>query len=217
MFKYDETPAVLMRFATSRLERRWQELGNRIGVIDERTWDDGFHMLVANYSELNRKYHTLEHIKDGLRRLKMAAGFANLDAVEVAWWFHDAVYDTARKDSEERSADLAFAWLTASGVPKAFANKITAMILITKHDEEPRNMDSMALVDIDLSGLGATRRNSKNIREEYSFKTDEEYGRGHAEFMKRFLRSDYFLPPFQSKFGERRKRNLEEHIRELMR
>ena len=48
--------------------------------------------LLARYSEPRRRYHTLQHL---------AECFAAFD-VELALWFHDAIYNTRRSDNEQR-------------------------------------------------------------------------------------------------------------------
>jgi hypothetical protein len=64
--------------------------------------------LVAAYSERQRHYHTAEHIDHRLRELDSVPGLANDAAeVELALWFHDAVYNPYASANEERSADLA--------------------------------------------------------------------------------------------------------------
>jgi predicted metal-dependent HD superfamily phosphohydrolase len=72
--------------------------------------------LVSEYQAKERRYHNLEHIAqclkafDDLRTLSQAP-----QAVELAIWFHDIIYDSKAKDNEERSAERAGNDLTNMG------------------------------------------------------------------------------------------------------
>jgi len=70
----------------------------------ERVYDD----LVERYSEPHRHYHDLRHVSRCLMELDEARSQAdNPFEVELAIWFHDAVYDPRRSDNEEASARYA--------------------------------------------------------------------------------------------------------------
>src|SRR3954468_7938863 len=65
--------------------------------------------LAAAYADPSRGYHDTRHLTEVLDRLdELAANGAPYDAtpVQLAAWFHDAVYDGER-DAEERSATWA--------------------------------------------------------------------------------------------------------------
>lgn len=69
--------------------------------------------LVARYTKPHRAYHTPAHIEHCLEELKQVRHLvANPDAVEMALWYHDAIYDTRAKDNKEKSAKLALATLS---------------------------------------------------------------------------------------------------------
>ncbi|MEO6624620.1 MAG: N-methyl-D-aspartate receptor NMDAR2C subunit, partial [Burkholderiaceae bacterium] len=71
-----------------------------------------------------------------------------------ALWFHDAIYDIGRHDNEQRSADWAHAALLAAGVEPASAQRVHALIMVTRHDCAPDSRDAAVLLDIDLAILG---------------------------------------------------------------
>src|SRR5436853_5424394 len=55
----------------------------------------------------DRRFHTLHHIHDCLDRLdEVASMLDDRDAVEIALWFHDAVYEPSCPDNERNSAEL---------------------------------------------------------------------------------------------------------------
>ncbi len=65
-----------------------------------------FDKLKQVYTEPSRYYHTDKHIADCLIQLQTIRQQATHPAeIEVALWFHDAVYDTHRADNEEQSAE----------------------------------------------------------------------------------------------------------------
>ena len=66
--------------------------------------------LLARWSESHRKHHNVAHLHemlDAIGELSEAGLVFDREAVELATWFHDAVYDIGRDDNEERSAELA--------------------------------------------------------------------------------------------------------------
>src|SRR5258708_12499884 len=73
--------------------------------------------MIARYAEPHRHYHTIEHVR---ALLPLVSG---IDA-SLAVWFHDAIYDTARTDNEERSAELAAMALSELRVPSVPAEQI---------------------------------------------------------------------------------------------
>ena len=72
--------------------------------------------LLANYSDPDRFYHTVKHLEECFLYLHRTRHLATYPAeVELALWFHDAIYDTHGKDSEERSASWVANVLWESG------------------------------------------------------------------------------------------------------
>ena len=68
---------------------------------------DLFKKLFCAYTEPHRYYHTLQHIAECLVRFHTIRHLAtNPSEIEVALWFHDAIYDTRRDDNEVRSAEM---------------------------------------------------------------------------------------------------------------
>src|SRR5262245_55846086 len=135
---------------TDELLRPWQV----DPAAARRIFDD----LARAYAAPARHYHNLEHIASMLGLLeKHRAPDNDEPALLLAGWFHDAVYDTKASDNEERSADLADAWLGPLGVPKAVLAKIRRLILLTKsHEPADDDADGKLLVDADLAILGAS-------------------------------------------------------------
>ncbi len=112
---------------------------------DEATVARVYTDLVSRYADPQRAYHTLDHITDCLRHFDAVRHLAAWPAaVELAIWFHDAIYDPQRGDNETRSAELAEVTLralagdrlaaatqapTGSGLPAA----VGRLIRLTSH------------------------------------------------------------------------------------
>lgn len=77
-----------------------------------------FEKLVAAYAESCRAYHTDEHIQACLSHLDRVEGQAlRPEEIELALWFHDAVYKPLSSSNEEDSAQWASKFLSRSGAP----------------------------------------------------------------------------------------------------
>src|SRR6185369_5490869 len=85
---------------------RWRSVWRELGASEAD--DELYHRLVACYSEPHRKYHTVQHLNECFAHLERVSSFAeHPPEVELALWFHDAIYNTHEKDNEKRSADWA--------------------------------------------------------------------------------------------------------------
>src|SRR6266571_2975962 len=79
--------------------------------------------LVARYSEPHRHYHTVQHLNECLERLQELMPFVPHPAeIEIALWFHDAIYDTRKTDNEARSAHWAVESALSFGASHASAD-----------------------------------------------------------------------------------------------
>jgi predicted metal-dependent HD superfamily phosphohydrolase len=113
--------------------------------------------------------------------------------VELAIWFHDAVYDPRAKDNEARSAFLAAERLGPLGVPVVTVVRVMGLIRSTEHlatAKTPTDRDTAVILDADLAILGAAedryRRYAADIRKEYAFVPDEKYREGRAAVLQTF-------------------------------
>lgn len=111
--------------------------------------------------------------------------------IELAIWFHDAIYDSKRKDNEERSADWARREAIRFGVPRESAERIHSLILATEHQEAPVTQDAKILLDADLAILGAAPARfdqyEQQVREEYSWVPGFVFRRKRRELLSRLL------------------------------
>ena len=178
--------------------------------------DEIYRELVSAYTAPDRHYHDIRHIADCLREFDGVRHLAfNPQAVEIAIWFHDVVYDGRQRDNEERSADHAGAALRRLGVPEPFIAEIQLLIIFTRHDIEPTTPDGKLLVDIDLASLAlAPQRfdeNSRRIRREYLHVPDDAFVRGRNAMLGGLLRRPriYYTDVFYDRCEAQARENLE--------
>jgi predicted metal-dependent HD superfamily phosphohydrolase len=176
------------------------------------------------YSEPHRRYHTLEHIADCLAQLSEVEGLSGEErhVLELAIWWHDAVYDPTRADNEERSAELARADLARLGEPAGVIDEVARLILLTKgHTVAPGDRLGAVLVSIDLSILGrepaAYDRYATGVREEYAFVPDEAFRTGRAAVLRKFLdaRAIYADPAFAARYEAQARSNIARELAAL--
>ncbi|WP_439625566.1 HD domain-containing protein [Gemmata sp.] len=206
------------------MQGQWVRLVAAFGVAPADAYPP-FDRLVAAYTAPDRHYHTLEHLGEMFRVAgRLAAHTRDPLAVQLAIWFHDAVYDPRAKDSEARSAALAADELTALGVPPATVEAVQRLVTATAHllgDAPPADPDAAVVIDADLAILGAAdaryRRYAADVRREYAFVPDADYRTGRAAVLRRFLaRPRIYHHDVLFEEGEARAReNLTAELREL--
>jgi predicted metal-dependent HD superfamily phosphohydrolase len=148
--------------------------------------------LLACYAQPHRRYHTLQHLAECIETFRTASALAQHAAeIEIALWFHDAIYDPRSSDNEERSAAWARRALDAAEVPRTVAERVHALVIATCHTALPAAGDPQLLVDVDLSILGAAEQRfaeyERQIRGEYSFVPEAIFRRRRREILQAFL------------------------------
>ena len=196
---------------------RWSRLWRNLGAEG----DPGpvYELLSDLYSERHRAYHTLNHLSHCLDELEDARHLAEQpNQVEMALWFHDAIYDPKAKDNERRSAELCRRTAKEAGLPEAFARKVYDLVLATQHHGVPEGGDARLLVDIDLSILGrptdAFDEYETNIRKEYHFVPQDRYRSARSAILRSFLNRPaiYSTDFFRQKYESRARANLERSL-----
>ncbi len=170
------------------LERWWPDLLSDQPQIRER--------LVTAYDDPARGYHDLRHLREVLEHLDelVPADHPDRDAVVLAAWFHDAVYD-AVGDNEERSARLADAVLTQAGVPIPLVEEVTRLVRLTAgHDPAADDLPGQLLCDADLAILAAGRERYDayvaGVRQEYAEVPDADFRAGRKAVLEDLLAHD---------------------------
>ena len=141
----------------------------------------------------------------------------NPDAIEMALWLHDAVYDPKAADNEEQSAALA----GELHLPADVEAEVRRLVLVTKtHDASPDD-DSAWMVDIDLAILGQPQPRfheyEKQIWQEYSWGPRPGYEDKRAEVLLRFLDRNrlYVTSFFNDRLENQARTNLRQALAQL--
>ncbi|MCP5150814.1 MAG: hypothetical protein H6983_21695 [Ectothiorhodospiraceae bacterium] len=204
---------------------RFRALVARCGV-DSAPPVDGdalFDELERHYREPGRRYHTGEHIVHCLGMLDTVLhALDDPDAVELALWYHDAVYDLRAGDceNERRSAELFETRLGAAVGPER-ARRIRDLVMVTTHRREPRTRDEAFIVDIDLSSFGLPwdefLRDSIAVREEFGHLGDDEFFPRQRQFLGRLLARGVFCytDEFRQRHEERARANIERYLERI--
>lgn len=123
---------------------RWLKLMESWGFgLNQQTFD----ALVKAYGERHRHYHTAEHIDACLRNLdRSALQLEHPHEVELALWFHDAVYNPLSKNNELESAHWAASFLSENNVPNDANERVQALIMATVHDAPALSKDASLLI-----------------------------------------------------------------------
>ena len=176
-----------MRDVMGQFRRRWDCLWKGAGGPGL-----GCEQLLAQYAQPWRHYHDAGHIVACLEELEeyRAAGGMALRALELAIFFHDAVYDPRRHDNEEQSVRLAEEVL-APVVSSGELADVRLLILATRHEQLPTAADEMLVADVDLAILGKGEAEfaayERGIRAEYRLVPEEQFRAGRMAVLRRFL------------------------------
>lgn len=169
-----------------------------LGAAGRRAQSAALHRALCDaWAEPHRAYHATQHLQECLAAAHEAA--ADLPArrralLQMALWFHDAVYDVHAHDNEARSAAWARQALAGLGMPDAAVDEIAALVMATQHlgGEPPTRTPLVDLMlDIDLAILGAAPQRfaeyERQIRQEYAFVDADRYAVARRAVLQSFL------------------------------
>lgn len=159
-------------------------------TLTETDW----HHLEIAYTGSNRHYHNLTHLETMLNGLDNYPGSVNdKNALELAIFYHDIVYNPLRQDNEHQSGLVAQTLLLEKGVATLKSQKIYDYILATKshQTENSKDEDLDLLLDLDLAILGTNpekyQEYTRQIRKEYWMYPGPIYRAGRRKAMAHFL------------------------------
>ena len=159
---------------------RWWPEGHDTAVRDR---------LLAAYGEPRRGYHDLRHLAEVLQHVDelLEPGDPSREAVVLAAWFHDAVYD-GRGDDEERSARLAEEALQD---PAQAADVARLVRLTTTHRPDAADRAGQVLCDADLAILASRADRYADyvagVRAEHASVDDAAFAAGRAAVLEDLL------------------------------
>lgn len=212
--------AVFYSDTSQNLPLQWYNLCSRISPLLPA--DVLLDRLTRAYSEPTRFYHTTQHIAACLHELEDVRHLLHFpNAVEWAVWLHDVVYNPKASDNEGQSARVSEQILHEAQAELSFIEQTTNLILATRHNGSPPDMDTCYLVDIDLAILGSSpilfATYEENIRREYAWVSEELYRTKRKEILASFLHraSIYHTDFFRDRYEQQARENLRWSIEQL--
>ncbi|SES85093.1 HD domain-containing protein [Hymenobacter actinosclerus] len=205
------------------MQTRWNALVVSL-LPDAALRDATYRQLTAAYSGPGRHYHNLHHVQALLTTVDEYIGLVeDREVVELAVWFHDAVYDYLSSENEARSAALARQFLAHSTLSAERQARVAYLIECTArhtaaHAPAP---DLDFFLDADLRILGAApaayAEYARLIRQEYQLVPAVLYRRGRRKVLEQLLNTPqlYRTAGFQERFDAAARRNLRAELAEL--
>ncbi|MDG4806478.1 metal-dependent phosphohydrolase [Micromonospora sp. WMMD1120] len=204
---------------------RWRAVVRAVGTSPEPATIRAGERLLARWREPHRHYHTPTHLAAVLDVVDQHADLADqVDAVRLAAWFHDAVYDPrATGDANERdSAALAGSVLGGLGVPAPTVAETRRLVLLTAgHTVAADDQDGALLCDADLAVLAAPpeayARYAAAIRREYAHVPEPAFRAGRAAVLTGLLALPalFRLPPLAGSWEAAARSNVRRELAAL--
>ena len=139
------------------LRNEWNKLVSKYTnnkILIHNTFND----IEICYSSSDRYCHNLSHIKFMLSEAEnFRTEFDDFNSIWFSIWFHDIIYEVNRSDNEERSADMAEAFLIKINYDKIKILNIKNLIQKTKNQQNTKStdlFDPLIFLDLDLLILG---------------------------------------------------------------
>lgn len=167
---------------------------------------------------------------------ELAESAADADAVRLAAWFHDAVYEIGAGtaagaaagaaavpvSNEEASARLAESVLTGLGIGGARVSEVLRLVRLTeRHSVEAGDRNGAVLSDADLAILGAGAQRyeqyAQEVREEFRAVADDLFRAGRVAILKGLLDQPalFRTPAARARYDERARENMRAEIARL--
>ena len=174
--------------------------------------------LLAAYDDPARSYHDRRHLVEVLGHVDDLAHDAPFrEAVLLAAWFHDAVYD-GRADDEERSARLA----EESLPPGELADEVARLVRLTRtHRPAPDDLAGAVLCDADLAVLASDESRYADyvqaVRREHAHVEEPDFTRGRLAVLEDLLAKPTLFgsTAAQQRWELRARANLEGEVSRL--
>jgi predicted metal-dependent HD superfamily phosphohydrolase len=158
--------------------------------------------LITRYSEPHRRYHTTKHLLHVLTMIDQLADDHDVFLVQLAAWFHDAVYaiPAGQISNEEASARLALRELSRVGLEQEDLNQIARLIRLTETRlPGPRDPEGELLCDADLAILASDSAEYAAyvaaVRQEYAQVPEEGFLAGRLTVLTELSEREIFRTP----------------------
>lgn len=178
--------------------------------------------LCEAYSEKHRFYHTGKHIDAMLGHFDSVQGLSERPGeLELAIWFHDAIYKPLSSKNEIDSAKWAQTFLCANDYDQDGVERVVGLIMATIHNGDVQGSEEKLIVDVDLTILGSPEevydQFERNVRKEYRLVPSLIYRKKRKELLKAFLTMDsiYNTDHFKNKYEAMARGNINRAIEML--
>jgi predicted metal-dependent HD superfamily phosphohydrolase len=209
---------VIARANYSMLRETYIELSGKYTdnvLLSEGLWGE----IASGYSEKHRHYHTRTHLENLLKELQQIKPLiADWDTVLFTLFYHDVVYNPARSDNEEKSAEIAAEHMRQMGIDADRIAKCCLQIMATKAHSAATDADTNYFTDADLSVLGAAPEAyaayALKVRKEYSIYPDLLYKPGRKKVLRHFLAMEriYKTTHFYDRYETAARHNLQREL-----
>lgn len=205
-----------------KLEEVWFQINEKY-CSDNKIIELAYEEILRNYSEKERHYHGLSHLKSLFSLAEeYKEHIVDFEIVAFSIFYHDIIYKAWKKDNEEQSAIFATKELSKLNLPKEKIERIKNLILATKkHKSISDNFDDNFFLDIDLAILGTDENTyneyTKKVREEYAFVPFFMYKSGRKKVLESILESEniYKTELIKNRFEEQARKNILTEIKAL--
>lgn len=179
--------------------------------------------LLSRWGERHRRYHNLDHLRAVLEVADTWASYADdIDAVYLALFFHDAIYDPRAADNEQASADLSATLLTRCSVPAATRDEVHRLVRLTAgHTVDPSDRNGSLMADADLAVLARDWTSyaayAAAIRAEYAHVPDDLFRAGRAHVLSGLLALPtlYRIEPVRTQWEAAARANIQRELAAL--
>jgi predicted metal-dependent HD superfamily phosphohydrolase len=163
--------------------------------------------LEERYGEPARRYHTLDHVDAVLDRAAAITGDPasrprDPAALELAVWWHDAVYEPGKAGNEAASAWLLRDRLRPWVEPAVLERAVRLVHATDGHRADPASPDwpdVAVLLDADLGVLAGTPDEYDEyvalVRAEFGFLGEDDWRRGRGEVLRDLVSRPLFRTP----------------------
>lgn len=200
-------------------KEEWLDLMGKLGFESNI---ETYSKLISHYSQKHRYYHNANHINASLKSLRQVKQLANdYNALEIALWFHDAIYNIFSSSNEINSANWAADFLKLNNANENFIGNVHRLIMATQHNAAVHDNDERLIVDIDLAILGSNSELYEKfevwVRREYKFIPSFIYKKKRKEILEGFLSRERIFSHeyFFEKFETSARNNLKNAINSL--
>lgn len=179
--------------------------------------------FLARWSEPQRRYHTVDHLRAMLGVIDAHASAADdPDLVRLAAWGHDAIYDPRSAGNELASANLTASLLHRCALPAAAITEILRLVRLTAgHTVASGDRNGALLADADLAVLAwdaaAYDGYASAIRAEYAHVPDDAFRAGRSAVLDALLALPdlYRLPELRAAWEGKARANLTRELAAL--